>query len=100
MSKHGVDFSLDPYTPVEHPAEELAELYLRRWEVELNFDDLKTTMGMDQLRCKTPAIVKKELIMYFIAYNAVRWIINEAAIKHKVDPMRISFKGALQELRY
>lgn len=85
--------------PVAYPVNELAELYLRRWEVELNFDDLKTTMGMDQLRCKTPAMVKKELLMYFIAYNAARWMINEAAIKHKVDPMRVSFKGALQDLR-
>jgi hypothetical protein len=85
--------------PVDYPAGELAELYLRRWEIELNLDDLKTTMGMDMLRCKTPAMVKKELLMYFIAYNATRWMINNAAIKHQADPMRISFKGALQELR-
>ena len=85
--------------PVEYPAAELAELYLRRWEVELNFDDLKTTMGMDKLRCKTPDMVEKELLMHFIAYNAARWMICKAASKEGTDPMRISFKGALQELR-
>jgi hypothetical protein len=85
--------------PDEYPATDLAELYLRRWEVELNFDDLKTTMGMDELRCKTPEMVEKELLMYFIAYNAARWMICKAADKSGVDPMRISFKGALQELR-
>lgn len=85
--------------PVESPAAELAELYLRRWEVELNFDDLKTTMGMDELRCKTPDMVEKELLMYFIAYNAARWMICKAAKQADADPMRISFKGALQELR-
>ena len=85
--------------PIEYPAVELAELYLRRWEVELNFDDLKTTMGMDELRCKTPDMVEKELLMYFIAYNAARWMICKAASKADADPMRISFKGALQELR-
>lgn len=85
--------------PVEYPAVELAELYLRRWEVELNFDDLKTTMGMDKLRCKTPDMVEKELLMYFIAYNAARWMICKASRKSGADPMRISFKGALQELR-
>ncbi len=85
--------------PSDYPVAELAELYLRRWEVELNFDDLKTTMGMDELRCRTPDMVRKELIMYFIAYNAARWMINEAAIKHAADPMKVSFKGALQELR-
>ena len=87
---------LDPF---EYPLAELAELYLRRWEVELNFDDLKTTMGMDELRCKTPEMVEKELLMYFIAYNAARWMICKAADMNGADPMRISFKGVLQELR-
>ena len=85
--------------PIKYPAEELAELYLRRWEVELNFDDLKTTMGMDKLRCKTPEMVEKELLMYFIAYNAARWMICKAADQADADPMRISFKGTLQEVR-
>lgn len=85
--------------PDEYPANDLAELYLRRWEVELNFDDLKTTMGMDELRCKTPDMVEKELLMYFIAYNAARWTICKAADQSGADLMRISFKGALQELR-
>jgi hypothetical protein len=85
--------------PLEYPAAELAELYLRRWEVELNFEDLKTTMGMNELRCKTPEMVEKELLMYFIAYNAARWMICKAAETSGADPMRISFKGALQELR-
>jgi hypothetical protein len=85
--------------PEEYPASELAELYLRRWEVELNFDDLKTTMGMDELRCKTPEMVEKELLMYFITYNAARWMICKAAKQGDADPMRISFKGALQGLR-
>lgn len=95
-SFHIVTTLLDP---AEYPAAELAELYLRRWEVELNFDDLKTTMGMDELRCKTPDMVEKELLMYFIAYNAARWMICKAASMSGADPMRISFKGALQELR-
>ena len=85
--------------PIKYPTTELAELYMRRWEVELNFDDLKTTMGMDKLRCKTPEMVKKELLMYFIAYNAARWMICKAARQSDIDPMRISFKGTLQELR-
>ena len=85
--------------PIEYPVDELAELYLRRWEVELNFYDLKTLMGMDELRCKTPEMVEKELLMYFIAYNAARWMICKAALQSGADPMRISFKGTLQELR-
>jgi hypothetical protein len=86
--------------PIEYPAEDLAELYFRRWEVELNFDDLKTTMGMDKLRCKSPSMVRKELMMYFIAYNAIRWLIYEAAVQENEDPLRISFKGAIQSVRH
>ncbi|VGO18982.1 hypothetical protein SCARR_01036 [Pontiella sulfatireligans] len=44
-------------------------------------------------------MVEKELLMYFIAYNAARWMICKAAGTSGADPMRISFKGALQELR-
>jgi len=85
--------------PVTYPAEELAELYFRRWEVELNFRDIKTTMGMDILRCKTPAMIRKEILMHFIAYNAIRVLIYEAAEERNADPRRISFKGAVQSLR-
>ena len=86
--------------PLEYSAADLAELYFRRWEVELNFDDLKTTMGMDELRCKTPSMVRKELMMYFIAYNAIRWLIYESSDLHDVDPLQVSFKGAVQSVRH
>ena len=60
-------------------AAELADLYRQRWDVELFFRDIKTTMGMDVLRCRTPDLVKKEILMYFIAYNAIRRLIVGAA---------------------
>jgi len=86
--------------PIAYPAHDLAELYFRRWEVELNFRDIKTTMGMDILRCKTPAMIRKEILMHFIAYNAVRVLIYEASEEKNIDPRRISFKGAVQSLRH
>lgn len=82
-----------------HTAEELAELYLQRWQVELFFRDIKTTMGMDILRGRTPDMVEKEIIMHFIAYNSIRMLMYEAAEETGVDADRISFKGALQALR-
>lgn len=82
-----------------YPAEKIAELYFTRWHVELNFRDIKTTLGMDILRCKTPSMIRKELLMYFIVYNAIRGLMYEAAEERNVDPHRISFKGALQSLR-
>ena len=62
-----------------YSAAELADLYYQRWDVELFFRDLKTTMGMDILRCKSPAMVEKEILMHFIAYNAVRSLMVDAA---------------------
>jgi Transposase DDE domain len=36
-------------------------LYGQRWDVELDLRHLKTTLGMDVLRCKTPPMVRKEI---------------------------------------
>lgn len=82
-----------------YTADELADLYLQRWNVELFFRDIKTTMGMDVLKCKTPEMVHKEIIMHFIAYNSVRMLMYEAAEERDVDVSRLSFKGSLQALR-
>lgn len=77
-----------------YPAKELADLYFKRWDVELFFLDIKTTMGMDILRCKTPEMVRKEILMYFIAYNCIRRLMYEAAEEADIAVRRISFKGA------
>lgn len=83
----------------EYPAKELADLYFQRWDVELFFRDIKTTMGMDILRCKTPDMVRKEILMHLIAYNCIRWLIFEAAEEKGARVRRISFKGSVQALR-
>ena len=38
----------------------IASLYRRRWSIELNFRHIKTTLGMELLRTKTPEMAKKE----------------------------------------
>jgi IS4 transposase len=76
----------------EYPAEELAELYFQRWDVELFFRDIKTTMGMDILRCKTPDMVRKEIIMHLIVYNCIRCLMLEAAQKKGHSVREVSFK--------
>jgi len=83
----------------EYTADDLAELYLRRWDVELFFRDIKTTMGMDILRCLSPDMVRKEILMHFIAYNCIRRLMYEAAEEASLKVREISFKGALQALR-
>jgi len=82
-----------------YPAQELAALYARRWRLELCFRDLKTTMGMESLRCKSPAMAEKELLAYLVAHNLIRCVIAQAVASHQVDLERVSFKGSVDALR-
>src|SRR5690606_14817553 len=79
---------------------DIAELYYQRWDVELYFRDIKSTMGMDILRCKTPEMISKEILMHLIVYNCIRSLMVEAAIKSKIVPRLISFKETMQALRH
>ena len=81
-----------------YPRKKLIELYARRWEIEVSFDDIKTEMGMDLLKCKTPARCRCELYMGLTAYNIIRGIMLDAARKARLPARRISFKGTMQRL--
>jgi hypothetical protein len=83
----------------QYPEQEIAGLCRRRWNAELFLRDIKTTMGMDVLSCKTPEMVEKELWIHVIAYNLIRAVMAEAALKHGVDQGRISFKGVVCAIR-
>jgi hypothetical protein len=82
-----------------YPVQKLAELYRRRWNIELFFRDLKTTLGMEVLRCKSAEMIQKEIVMHAIAYNAMRYLILESATEHGRELGRLSFKGSLQLLQ-
>jgi hypothetical protein len=76
--------------------DDLKELYDLRWFIEINLSFIKQTMRMDILRCKTPAMVKKEVWAHILAYNLIRKIMAQAAMRHDKNPREISFKLALQ----
>ena len=78
--------------------QEIAELYLQRWDIELDFRSIKDVLGMDVLRCLTPEMVRKEIGMHLLAYNLIRGVMVEAAEAHDKVPRRLSFKGALQTM--
>ena len=82
----------------EVTAREIGQLYRARWHAELHLRSLKTTLGMDVLRCKTPEMVRKELWMHLLVYNLVRELMSQAAERIGVEPHEVSFKGALQTL--
>ena len=82
-----------------YSAEALGQLYFRRWAVELFFRDIKTTLGLDVLRCLTPAMVRKEIVMHAIAYNLIRALMQDIAHSYQVSAQRLSFKGTVDALR-
>jgi hypothetical protein len=78
-----------------YPAWALAQLYLRRWRMELWLRDIKITMAMDRLRTQTPARVRAELAMFLVGYNLIRTVMFDAAKVSEVRLEQVSFKSAL-----
>ena len=82
----------------EYTASAVGELYHKRWHVELDIRSLKVTLGMDQLRCRTPAMIEKEIWAHVLAYNLVRKVAAQAAEQGEVSPRALSFKATKQAL--
>ena len=78
--------------------DELADLYLQRWNVELDLRSIKDVLQMDVLRCKSPEMVEKEIWMHLLAYNLIRGVMAQAAAAHEKRPRQLSFKGTLQTI--
>lgn len=77
---------------------EIVGLYGKRWDVELNLRHLKTTLGMDVLRCKTPSMVRKEIYVYLLAYNLLRSLMWLAGTTYSTPPLRLSLQGTRHHL--
>jgi hypothetical protein len=84
--------------PRQTTKEDLARLYRARWNNELDLRSIKSTMQMRELRCKTPALARKEVWTHILAYNLIRTMMAQAAATHRMEPRAISFKGAMQTL--
>lgn len=82
--------------PAAYPVEEVASLYMHRWEIEVRFRDIKTTLCMEMLRTKSPELIEKELLMHQIVYNLMRLVMLKAATAHGVNHRRLSFRGVQQ----
>ena len=75
-------------------ARALGALYKMRWNIEVDFRTIKATLEMDVLRCKSQPMVEKEIAVYFLAYNLVRWAMAKAAALADVLPRVLSFTSA------
>ena len=83
-------------SPKEVPKAELKSLYKKRWQIEVDFRNIKTTMGMETLSCKTPDMSEKEIWVYFLAYNLIRLLMAQSALLADIVPRQLSFKHTLQ----
>ena len=81
-----------------YPKEDIAALYHDRWHAELDLRSIKSFLGLEMLRCQTPAMARKEVWMNLLAYNLVRKVQAQAGVKKEVTPRSLSFAGALQAL--
>jgi Transposase DDE domain len=81
-----------------YPAKALADLYFRRWQVEVYLRDLKITLKMDVLKCKTEDGVLKELAVFALVYNLVRSVACESAKAQGVAADRVSVTDAVRWL--
>jgi hypothetical protein len=82
--------------PNDTPKGVLKALYRRRWHVELDFRNIKTTLGMETLRCKSPEMARKELWVYLLAYNLIRLLMAQSAWLSDQVPRQLSFKHTVQ----
>jgi hypothetical protein len=84
--------------PVAYPAAEILELYRRRWRIETLLKEFKINLSADVLRSQSPEGIRKEVAARLMAVNIVRTIMLEAALAHGVDPLRLSFTGAVRAI--
>jgi hypothetical protein len=92
----GMNFVTTLVNRKRYPKKALAKLYKERWKIELDFRSIKTHMGMEMLRCKTPEMIEKEIAVHFFAYNLIRNAMLQSALAHDKEPRKLSFRGSVQ----
>jgi hypothetical protein len=84
--------------PKKYSRQDIAALYGFRWNAELDIRQIKQTLHLDHVRCKTPEMVRRELWVTLLAYNLIRKVIATAATQHKKQPRHLGFTRACQSI--
>ena len=81
-----------------HPATEIAQAYARRWQVELTYKTIKSTLrgGNRRLRGQAPELADQEIWGLLAVYNSLVDQAVAAAVDLGIDPHRISFTTVLR----
>ncbi len=86
------------HEPETYRGDWIRALYRSRWLIELDIRALKCSVGLDQLRAKSPAMVRTEMWSCLLAYNLVRVKMLQAAKPKRRAPRTMSFTTTLQML--
>ena len=84
--------------PGTYSKEDIAQLYRFRWNVELDILQIKQTLHLDHVRCKSPDMVRRELWVTLLAYNLIRKVIAASAVMHDRQPRHLGFTRACQTI--
>jgi hypothetical protein len=88
------------FTTLKEDAQDLLELYARRWEIETDIRNIKVTCKLDQLSSLGEEMVEKELFAGIFSYNLVRAAMLLIGHEFNVDPRRIKFKLTKTVIKY
>lgn len=82
------------FTTLTIPAQEVVELYGKRWNVETDLRSLKQTARLQRIAVQSVDMMEKELLAATLAYNLVRMIMLLAARNRGLHARQLSFTYA------
>ena len=96
--KNGLKTVLTSLPAETYSAKAVAGLYQERWEIELGFRDIKSSMQNNAitLRSKKVELIYQEVWGILLAYNVIRREASQAALGFNRNPSDISFKAVCQ----
>ncbi|MEA5452145.1 hypothetical protein VB780_26460 [Leptolyngbya sp. CCNP1308] len=87
--------------PKRYRKAKLAKLYHLRWQAtEVNFRHLKTTLALEMIAAKTPAMVTKSIWVHLLTYNLLRTLMWDGTAGSEVDALRVSLQGTRQQFNH
>jgi IS4 transposase len=85
--------------PVLYPLKEIVALYGLRWQAEIDYRHIKTTLEMDEFNVKSPQMFRKELAAGLLTYNLICALMVKAALKAHLPPSHLSFSRCWRRVR-
>jgi hypothetical protein len=82
-----------------YPVEAIAALYGERWQVELDYRHLKTTLEMATFAVKQTATFRLDLAAGLLTYNVICALMVQAALRAKLRPQCLSFAACWRRVR-